>query len=245
MIYIYSLLAGFVSFISPCIIPMLTVYFSTITGLSINELMDENKSRESNKLIIKNTLLFILAFTIVFSIAGSAATVVSKLITKNIQILNIIGGIFIIFFGLGMLGIFKVVCKSMGIEAWLSKKQFKSNGLTAFFTGLFFAIACSHCIGPILYSLLVYIGISSYGVNGTLAMIMFSIGLGIPFFISGLFLKKVIRALKRFKPYQGIITKIIGVILIGFGIMLLTDKFTAIVSILYNISPIKKLPIGM
>jgi len=245
MIYFYSFIAGLVSFISPCIIPMLTFYFNIITSLSLKQLMNEEKTSEVKKLIIKNTLLFIAGFTLIFTIAGSAAALVSKILLNNVSVLNIIGGIFIILFGLGMVIPRALACKIGRTERWLEKIRFKDNSLLAFLAGVFFAIACSHCIGPIVYSLLIYLGTSGGSVNGTLAMLLFSIGLGIPYLFAGLFLKKFIKVLKRMNRYYHVISKIFGLIIILFGILLLTNKFTVLVGFLYKILPIFKLPFGM
>ncbi len=112
-IYTLAFTAGLVSFLSPCIIPMITMYFSLITGMSVEELKETGKSKAIRLKIIVNTLLFILAFTIVFTLAGAASGKAASFIKDNIGVFNILGGIFVIFLALKLFGLFKTVSFSI------------------------------------------------------------------------------------------------------------------------------------
>lgn len=246
-IYTMAILAGLVSFLSACIIPMLTVYFSLITGMTTEELQKVGNSSSLRKKVIINTLLFIVAFTIVFTIAGAASSKVASFIKENVSLFNILGGIMVIFLALKQLGLFKFVSLRSKFLTNLFE-QFKDRAatsyLTTFFTGIFFAIACSHCIGPILYSVLIFAGSTGSSVTGMTVMFLFSIGLAIPYLLTGIAFGKTIRLLERFKKNQKLLSYLTGIILLVFGVLLLFNKFTLMVEILYKVIPFR-VPLGM
>lgn len=246
-IYMMAFLAGLISFLSPCIIPMITVYFSLITGMSVEELKNSAKSKAVRVKIIINTLLFIAAFIIVFSAAGAASGKVANIIKENVIAFNVLGGILVIFLALKLFGFFSTISlRIKSIESLFDR--FKANAaasyITTFLVGIFFAIACSHCIGPLLYSMLIFAGNTGSSYTGTAVMFMFSIGLAIPYILVGAAFGKSINLIKRMLKYQRAISYITGAVLLLFGILLLFNKFTLIVEVLYDIIPFRN-SIGM
>lgn len=246
-IYMMAFLAGLVSFLSPCIIPMITVYFSLITGMSVEEMKNSDKSKAVRVKIIINTLLFIAAFTIVFSAAGAASGKVANIIKENVIAFNVLGGISVIFLALKLFGFFSTISlRIKSIESLFDR--FKANAaasyITTFLVGIFFAIACSHCIGPLLYSMLIFAGNTGSSYTGMAVMFMFSIGLAIPYILVGAAFGKSINLIKRMLKYQRAISYITGAVLLLFGILLLFNKFTLIVEVLYDIIPFRN-SIGM
>ncbi len=246
-IYMMAFLAGLVSFLSPCIIPMITVYFSLITGMSVEELKKTGKNKAVRLKVIINTLLFIAAFTLVFSAAGAASGKVSNFIKDNVAIFNTIGGIMVIFLALKLLGFFKTI--SLKIKALEDLfDRFKANAaasyLTTFLVGIFFAIACSHCIGPLLYSMLIFAGNTGSSYTGMAVMFMFSMGLAVPYLLIGAAFGKSINFITRIMKYQKVISYITGTVLLIFGILLFLNRFTLIVETLYKIIPFRS-SIGM
>ncbi|MDK2800788.1 MAG: cytochrome c-type biosis protein [Clostridiales bacterium] len=242
-----AFLAGLVSFLSPCIIPMITVYFSLITGMSMEQLTGIKKKASTQLYIVINTLLFIAAFTLVFTIAGGTAGQAAKFLNKNIKIFNIIGGLMVIFLALKMLGVFKSISlKIHRLENMFNtdKLNMPVRYLTTFLVGIFFAIACSHCIGPVLYSMLIFAGSTGSVYNGMLIMFSFSMGLAVPYLLVGLTLKRSINVLQKISKYQKYISYSVGAILLFFGILMIFNKFTLLVGLLYKIIPIK-IPLGM
>ena len=246
-IYLMAFFAGLVSFLSPCIIPMITVYFSLITGMSVEDLRKKGKSKAIRLKIIINTLLFIAAFTIVFSAAGAASGKAASFIKENVIIFNIIGGIMVIFLALKLLGFFNAISLRINALDGLSN-SIKANAalsyLTTFLVGIFFAIACSHCIGPLLYSMLIFAGSTGSTYTGMAVMFMFSMGLAVPYLLVGIAFGKSINFITRMMKYQKLISYITGAVLLLFGILLLFNKFTLIVEVLYKIIPFKS-SIGM
>ncbi|MGE5633047.1 MAG: cytochrome c biogenesis CcdA family protein [Caulobacteraceae bacterium] len=246
-IYMTAFIAGLVSFLSPCIIPMITVYFSLITGMSVKDLKNAAKSKAIKLKVIINTFLFVAAFTIIFTAAGAASGKAAGFIKENIAIFNIIGGIMVILLALKMLGFFSTI--SLNLKAMENIfDRFKANAaasyLTTFLVGIFFAVACSHCIGPLLYSMLIFAGSTGSSHTGMLVMFMFSMGLAIPYLLLGAAFGRSFNLIKRILKYQRLISYITGAVLLLFGILLLTNRFTLIVEILYKLIPFKN-SIGM
>lgn len=246
-IFAIAFLAGIVSFISPCIIPMITVYFSVITGMPAEELKNTGKGYKKQISILINTLLFILAFTLVFTIAGGAAGGAAKFLNKNTKIFNMVGGVAVILLSLNMLGVFRLnLIKMPKLENFLSKVKTSTRAryITTFLVGVFFAVACSHCIGPILYSMLIFAGSTSSIYGGMFVMFMFSMGLAIPFLAAGLFMGRIVTLLRKTAKRTKTISIIVGSIMLLFGILMLFSKFTLLVQVFSKIIPIK-LPVGM
>lgn len=158
-----------------------------ITGQSIDNLKLETSTFLRRRILI-STALFVLGFTIVFTLAGAVAGTVGKWLGESVFYLNIIGGLFVILIGLQMTEVFKL----KGLEKVLSLQKHidfnlsvKSQYITAFLVGLVFAIACSYCIAPTLYSVLIYAGTTGSVSQGMLLMFLFSIGLAIPYLLVG------------------------------------------------------------
>lgn len=246
-IYMMAFLAGLVSFLSPCIIPMITVYFSIITGMCVEQLEKTIKSKAIRFRIVINTLLFIVAFTIVFSAAGAASGKASSFIKENIVVLNILGGIAVIILALKLLGLFRAITFRIKFLDDIFDR-FRANAstgyLTTFLVGIFFAVACSHCVGPLLYSMLIFAGNTGSIYSGMAVMFMFSMGLAVPYLLLGIAFGKLMSFLKRIQKYHKVISLAAGVVLLIFGILLFLNRFTLIVEILYKIIPFRS-SIGM
>jgi cytochrome c-type biogenesis protein len=208
--------------------------------MSVEDLRENGKSKAVRLKIIINTLLFIAAFTIVFSAAGAASGKVASFIKGNVVFFNIIGGIMVILLALKLLGFFSAITfRINALENIFDrfKENAVSSYLTTFIVGIFFAIACSHCIGPLLYSMLIFAGNTGSSYTGMLVMFMFSMGLAVPYLLVGAAFGRTIGLIRRIQKYQKVISYITGVILLLFGILLLLNKFTLVVEILYKIIP--------
>ncbi|NJD02066.1 MAG: cytochrome C biogenesis protein [Ruminiclostridium sp.] len=245
--FVLAFTAGIISFISPCIVPMITVYFGVITGIPADELKKTGKGYKRQIGILVNTILFILAFTLVFTVAGGVAGETAKFINMNINIFNMVGGVAVILLSLNMLGIAGFNLINMPkLENFLSRVKTSTHAkyITTFFVGVFFAVACSHCIGPILYSMLIFAGSTGSIYGGMLVMFMFSMGLAIPFLMAGLFMGRIINLLQKTAKRTKTISIIMGIIMLIFGILMLLNKFTLLVQLFSKIIPLK-LPLGM
>ena len=199
---------GLASFISPCVLPMLPIYVSYFTG----------KEKDSKRAVI-NSLGFVLGFTIIFVLLGIFASTLGKLITTNIRYINIILGIIIILFGLNYIGIFniKILNKSKGIKKNTDKLSFFSS----FLFGMIFSVCWTPCVGVFLSSALMISATSENILKGGIMLFIFSLGLGIPFILTSVFLEKLKNTFDFIKKHYDIINKIAGIILIFSGIQLM------------------------
>lgn len=199
---------GLASFISPCVLPMLPIYVSYFTG----------KDKDSKRTVI-NSLGFVLGFTIIFVLLGIFASTLGKLITTNIRYINIILGIIIILFGLNYIGIFniKILNKSKGIKKNTDKLSFFSSILF----GMIFSVCWTPCVGVFLSSALMISATSENILKGGIMLFIFSLGLGIPFILTSVFLEKLKNTFDFIKKHYDIINKIAGIILIFSGIQLM------------------------
>ncbi|MFZ7104025.1 MAG: cytochrome c biogenesis CcdA family protein [Peptococcaceae bacterium] len=242
-IYVLTFLAGIISFISPCIISMLAVYFSMITGLSLKELRNLPSDKKLRKYIIGNTLMFVLAFTVVFTLAGGAAGLIAGFLTTYGRYFEFLGGSLVILLGLNMLGIIKLnFVNSCNMSE--KKSKFGSGYLSSFVVGLIFAVACSHCIGPVLYSILIMAGSLGSVSNGMLVMFLFSSGLAIPYLIAGLYMDKIIKIIHKTHKVSTTLNIVTGAIIITLGILILTGNFYLVTGFTAKLIPFK-LPLGM
>lgn len=199
---------GFASFLSPCVLPMLPMYVSYFAG----------QDKDLRRTVI-NSLGFVLGFTIVFVLLGIFASTLGKLITTNIRYLNIIFGIIIILFGMHYIGILniKILNKSKGIQ----KNKDKLSFFSAIIFGMLFSVCWTPCVGVFLSSALMMSATSQNVLKGGLMLFIYSIGLGIPFILTSIFLEKLKNTFNHIKKHYNVINKIAGIILIFSGIMLI------------------------
>ena len=199
---------GFVSFLSPCVLPMLPMYVSYFAG----------QDKDLRRTVI-NSLGFVSGFTIVFVLLGIFASTLGKLITTNIRYLNIIFGIIIILFGMHYIGILniKILNKSKGIQ----KNKDKLSFFSAIIFGMLFSVCWTPCVGVFLSSALMMSATSQNVLKGGLMLFIYSIGLGIPFILTSIFLEKLKNTFNHIKKHYNVINKIAGIILIFSGIMLI------------------------
>ena len=239
--------AGFISFVSPCIIPMLGVYFSLITGLTGTQLKGATMDPQLRRRVIKNTLAFVAGFAVVFIAAGAIAGELGALLGKWQGILTFLGGSVILILALKLLGVFEL--PFLARTAWqpkffdkLSEKSGRSSGVS-FIVGLLFSIACSHCIAPTLYSILALAGGTRGPVSGMVVMLVFSIGLAIPYILVGLFYNRMLNLLKRLRRRQRWVERIAGLLMLYLSYIMYTNKLSNLTGYLARFLP--QLPVGM
>ncbi|MBR3654398.1 MAG: sulfite exporter TauE/SafE family protein [Elusimicrobia bacterium] len=218
-----SLLAGILTFISPCILPLIPVYITLVTGLSIEEL-DNRKNLLS---VFLSSICFVLGFTTVFVFLGLSVTIIGQFFLNNIDILRTVGGIIIIVFGLHLLGIFKIklLYKQFG---WMDKIKRTSNYFTIYLIGCAFAFSWTPCVDPILASILIMAATQGTIAKGTFLLLIYSLGLAIPFILTALFVSKFLTLFNSLKKYYKVIEIISGTLLILMGILIISGGFNKI-----------------
>lgn len=214
--------AGFVSFIAPCVLPLVPGYISYITGLSFEEI--EHHDRRTSAYILKRALLFCLGFIIIFTLLGVlAAFFGASLAVTYRPILNKVAGILIILMGLYVSGIFKLTIFTRDYR--FQFKKIPSGPFGPVIMGISFAIAWSPCVGPILAAILFYAGTLDTVGSGAWLLLVYSLGLSIPLVVTALFFSRVITAISWIKKHYQIIMAISGGFLILMGILMIMDKF--------------------
>ena len=220
--------AGLISFLSPCVLPLIPGYISYISGSSLNELI------EKKNVNIFPIILFTVGFSIVFIVFGAASTFLGQVLLQNSYELRIIAGLVIVILSLHIIGIInlKFLNYEKRIETNISKNLF-----SPILIGMAFAFGWTPCIGPILGSILVLASTEESLGQGILLLSFYSIGLAVPFILSGYLIQKFLIFSKNFKNNINKVSKIGGVILLLTGILIITNQLQALGFYLLNIFP--------
>lgn len=210
--------AGVLSFLSPCILPLIPAYITYLTGMSIEEI-NEGKDKIT---VIKKSLGFILGFSIIFILMGVSISSIGKAFSNNRDIFRKAGGVLIIVFGLHMMGILKI--KTLYRERRTLNLRKVQGTFGSIILGMAFATGWTPCIGPILSSILIYAGSTNSVSKGVLLLVFYSLGMAIPFFLTALLIQKLSVYLKKIYKYFPIISFVSGAVLIFMGTMIFTNK---------------------
>lgn len=225
--YFGAFIAGILSFLSPCVLPLIPSYITYITGLSIADLeSDENPQQGVGSTAILHSLSFIAGFTAIFVLLGASATFIGSYISEHTDIMRKIGGLLIALLGLHLTGI-------LPITALLGEKrvniQRKPAGfIGSFIVGIAFAAGWTPCIGPILASILLVASTEESVSRGIILLLIYSLGLGIPFLLSTIALERFISAFNRIKKYIRYIEVATGAFLLLIGTLLFFNLLTKI-----------------
>ena len=233
-----AFLAGLVSFVSPCVLPLVPAYLSFLTGSTIEELQNSTAAPARVR-VLAHAVAFIIGFTIVFVALGASASAVGMLLKTNRHIIAQIGGAIIIILGLQMIGVFRLKFLAMDKRLHLQpgNRSFFMSGVV----GVAFAAGWSPCIGPILAAILAIASQAGGAAQGAWLLFIYSMGLAVPFIILALAFGAVLPVLNRMKRSLRIVEIVAGVFMIFVGIVLLTDKFLIIAGKLYQYVPTPKI----
>ena len=220
--------AGLISFLSPCVLPLIPGYISYISGSSFNELV------EKKNINLVPIFLFTVGFSLVFIIFGAASTYLGQVLLQNSYELRIAAGLVIILFSLHIVGI--VNFKFLNYEKRIETKT-NNNFFSPILIGMAFAFGWTPCIGPILGSILVLAATEESINRGILLLIFYSLGLALPFILSGYLIQKFLIFSKNFRKNINFVSKIGGIILLITGILILTNQLQALGYYLLNIFP--------
>jgi len=219
-----AFLGGLISFASPCVLPLLPGYLSYISGVSVQDLQEGRKGKSRH--VLYTTLLFVLGFSIIFTLLGSAAGVIGDLLFDYLATIEKIAGAIIVIMGIFLTGIIKI--PALYREMRFMPKSRRFGNLSAVPLGMAFAVGWTPCVGPIL-AVIYSLAISSPN-QGAALLFVYSMGLGIPFILSGLLFSKLSGSLNWLKRHSQAIQAVSGIILIAFGVLLLTGQLTALIA---------------
>jgi len=220
-----AFLEGLLTFFTPCVFPLIPLYISYITGLSINEL----SRRDAKQLLFKSitgSLLFISGFSVIFVLLGFSASYAGSLVFEFQNYIRVIGGAVVIFFGLIVTGSLYIAPLNMGKRISLKSKPVGHIG--ALLLGVTFAAGWVPCVGPILSSILIIASTSETRYYGGLLLLSYCIGLGLPIFLSAVAFNYFLAVYKHTVKHLRAISIVSGIILILIGLLLMTDSLTSL-----------------
>jgi cytochrome c-type biogenesis protein len=224
-----SVTAGLLSFLSPCVLPLIPSYVTFVTGLGFEDV------QESRRTALVHALLFVLGFTLIFLALGATATVLGRALIAYREWISRVGGVLIIVFGLYMLGAFQAAFLARERRVHIADKPIGYLGTVL--VGIAFGAGWTPCIGPILGSILIYTSNAEDLSRGLLLLLAYSLGLAIPFVLSAVAIERFLAVFQRLRRRMVWVTRAAGVLLIAVGILLLTDYFTILASYLQGLTP--------
>ena len=221
---IAAFLAGLVSFLSPCVLPLVPGYVSLISGVGVEQL----KTQESQLLrkVMLNSIAFILGFSVVFIALGAVATEVSQILARYRSTLAQIAGVVIVLFGLHLTGVFKI--KALYTDARLHSVKGGSTAWGAFVIGFAFAFGWTPCVGPVLTVILTFAAAQGSISKGVMLLAIYSMGLAVPFLLTALGVERFLKFYSRFRAHMHAIEVASGALLIALGVLLVIGRFTII-----------------
>ena len=221
---IAAFLAGLVSVLSPCVLPLVPGYVSLISGVGVEQL----KSQESQLLrkVMLNSIAFILGFSVVFITLGAVATEVSQMLARYRSLLAQVAGVVIILFGLHLTGVFKI--KALYTDARLHSVKGGSTAWGAFVIGFAFAFGWTPCVGPVLTVILTFAAAQDSITKGVMLLAIYSLGLAVPFLLTALGVERFLKFYSRFRAHMHAIEVASGALLIALGVLLVIGRFTII-----------------
>lgn len=230
-----ALLAGIVSFVSPCVLPIVPGYLSFISGVNVARYRSEAPPGELARKVGASSAAFVAGFSTVFVTLGAAATAAGALLHQHKRALAVVGGAAVIVLGLHMTGLFRLRVLLFEKRAEV-RPQAPSLG-AAYLVGLAFAFGWTPCIGPILGTILLYAAQQETVAQGVALLGAYSVGLGVPFLLSGLAVNALFAALTRFGRALGIVEVASGVLLVAAGVLLATNQLTRLAGYFARLFP--------
>jgi cytochrome c-type biogenesis protein len=219
--------AGFLSFVSPCVLPLIPGYISFVSGVSVEEMRGEAAAPATSRLqVFVTSLAFVIGFSIVFVSLGASATAIGKFLFARLPLLSKIAGVILIVFGLHTMGVFRLAF--LESEKRMHSRRKPAGPLGAVLVGIAFAFGWTPCIGPILGGILAIAGSKNSVGEGITLLAVYSLGLGIPFLLTSLAINQFFGAAKKIRRYYHAIELTSGALLIAIGLLIITGQLTII-----------------
>jgi cytochrome c-type biogenesis protein len=221
--------AGLLSFLSPCVLPLVPSYVGFITGMSLDDV------ERSRRTALVHTLLFVAGFSLVFLALGATATILGRLLHEHREWITRVGGALIIVFGLFLLGVVRVGAFSQERRLHFANKPIGYLGTVL--VGVAFGAGWTPCIGPVLGSIFGYAASQDEMSKGILLLGAYSLGLAVPFVLASVAIGRFFSVFERVRTHMGLINRISGIVLVVVGLLLITDRFTLLASALVRFTP--------
>ena len=218
--------AGFLSFVSPCVLPLIPGYISFVSGVSVDEMRADTTPATSRLQVFLTSLAFVIGFSLVFVALGASATAVGKFLFARLPLFSKIAGAVLIVFGLHTMGVFRLAF--LETEKRVHSQRKPAGPLGAVLVGVAFAFGWTPCIGPILGGILAIAGSKNSVTEGVTLLAVYSLGLGIPFLLTSLAINQFFGAAKRVRRYYHAIELASGALLIVIGVLIISGELTII-----------------
>ena len=218
--------AGFLSFVSPCVLPLIPGYISFVSGVSLDEMRGDTTPATSRLQVFLTSLAFVIGFSLVFVALGASATAVGKFLFARLPLFSKIAGAVLIVFGLHTMGVFRLAF--LETEKRVHSQRKPAGPLGAVLVGVAFAFGWTPCIGPILGGILAIAGSKNSVAEGVTLLAVYSLGLGIPFLLTSLAINQFFGAAKRVRRYYHAIELASGALLIVIGVLIISGQLTII-----------------
>ena len=232
---IAAFVAGFLSFISPCVLPLIPGYVSFVSGVSLEDMRDDAAVSAARRHVIVTSLFFVLGFSLVFIALGATASVIGRFLFERQPILMKIAGVLLVIFGLHTMGVFRIAL--LESEKRMQANRKPAGALGAMLVGIAFAFGWSPCIGPILGGILALAASKDTVWEGTQLLAVYSVGLGIPFLLTSIAINQFFAVTKRIRKHYHAIELVSGGLLVAIGVLIFTNQFTIIVRYLQPYLP--------
>ena len=228
-------IAGIISFLSPCILPIIPPYITFIAGMSLDQVTAEGKSFRVGRKIMLAALAFVLGFGTVFILLGASASYLGQKLVDYFDILKYVAGAIIILMGLHFMGIFRISMLYRQAKFDVQKKPAGFGG--AYLVGLAFAFGWTPCVGPVLASILFVAGAEESATRGALLLAVYAAGIGIPFLLAAAFAGPFVRFMQKFSKHMATVEKVMGFLLVLTGVMIMTGYMQELGFFLQRILP--------
>jgi cytochrome c-type biogenesis protein len=229
-----AFLAGLVSFLSPCVFPVVPSYVGFVTGMTLDEL-NEGGRAEARRQAAVHSALFVLGFSLVFIGLGASATVLGGTLRTSLPLLQQVGGVVIVAFGLYLLGVLKVPALMRERRVQLASKPAGRFG--SVMVGVAFGAGWTPCVGPVLASVLLYAGFEETMLQGMLLLGAYALGLGIPFFVAAVALNWFLAGATRLRRWLVPLERAAGAMMVLVGVLLFTGEFARLTAFLAQLAP--------
>ena len=223
--------AGLLSFLSPCVLPIVPGYLGFITGMSLDDLRSGHQPRA----VLVPALFFILGFTAIFILLGASATLLGQVLLRNKEWIARVGGVLIILLGLHLLGVFRLAPLMRERRVHLARTP--AGNVGAFAAGLAFGAGWTPCLGPVLGALLTLGTTRDTVAGGMLLLGAYALGLALPFAAAAFATERFLGASRRFRHFAPTVEKVSGVLLIVMGVLLITGSFTVLSGYFLRLTP--------
>lgn len=225
--YYGAFLAGLLSFLSPCILPIVPPYLCFLGGVSLEQLQDGEKAdRAATRRVVLASIVFVLGFATVFVAFGASASLLGQLLLENIDVLSTIAGILIIILGLHFMGLFRIALLFRDARFHIEKRP--AGLIGAYVIGLAFAFGWTPCVGPVLAAILMVAGSEESAFQGASLLAAYAAGIGLPFIGAAFFAPLFLRLMQRFRRHMVWVERIMGVFLVLTGILFITGSINEI-----------------